>query len=424
MIGNILKFGWRNIWRNTRRTLLTIMAIAIGVITIVFAKAYFNGIMNNATESMIKTELGHIKIADREYVRLERIMPKERLVTGIPGLISSISEIEGISHVVEKLKMNVLLSHGTTNEPGLAIGIHPDDADQTFDLSKAIIEGRYYSEEGLELVIGKGLAEELGAGVNDELLLVTTDINYSTYALPFKVVGIFETGFRYMDKHQLYIPLSKAQEMLDCRGAAHEVVMYIDNPNQSRQIAARIKEMLDRQRPGHNLLVLPWEENDFIKNSVPLTKQIYAKIYGFIMLIVALVILNTMLMTVMERYHEIGIIKALGMKNREISAMIFSEALCIGAIGSLVGGAIGGALAAYTEKTGINVLSMMGEKVWNEMDIPIPFFGQVLYPDFTWDILVSSVIFGLVMALLAVIYPALKSAKMKPVDAFRSQLKV
>ncbi len=424
MIGNILKFGWRNIWRNKRRTLLTVTAIAFGVTSIVFAKAYFNGIMDSAMESMVKTELGHIKIADKEYMRLERIMPKEHLVTGIPTLLKSLSQVEGITHVVEKLKMNVLLSHGSTNEPGLAVGIHPDDADQTFDLSKAIVKGKYYSESGLELIIGKGLAEELDVTVNDELLLVTTDINYSTYALPFKIVGIFETGFRYMDRHQLFIPLSKAQEMLDCPDSAHEVIIFIDSPYNSRQVAARIQDILDRQNPGNSLLIQPWEENDFVKGSIPLYRQVYGKIYGLIMLIVALVILNTMLMTVMERYHEIGVIKALGMKDREISTMILTEAFYIGAIGSLAGGAIGGALAAYTEKTGLNMIAIVGEKIWNEMDIPIPFFGQVLYPDFTWNTLLGSIAFGVIVALIAVIYPAIKSARMKPVEAFRSQLKV
>jgi putative ABC transport system permease protein len=424
MIGNIFKFAWRNIWRNKRRTLITVTAITFGVIVIVFAKAYINGVMNSATESMVKTELGHIKIAHREYIRLERIMPKEHLVDGIPSLTTSLSQVDGTKHIVEKLKMNVLLNHENITEAGLAIGIHPADAEQTLDLSKAIIEGTFYTETGLQLVIGKGLAEELDAKVNDELLLITTDINYSTYALPFKIAGIFETGFKYMDKHQLYFPLSRAQEMLDCPDSAHEVLIFIDNPTHSRRMAAHIQGLLDRRNPGHNLLIQPWEENGFIKSSVPLTKKIYGRIYGLIMLIVALVILNTMLMTVMERYHEIGVIKALGMKNREISLMILSEALYIGVIGSLAGGAIGGALAAYTGNTGINIVAMTSQKIWDEMDIPIPMFGQYLYPEFTWGIVCTSVGFGLIMALLAVIYPAVKSARMKPVEAFRSQLDV
>ena len=424
MMMNILKLGWRNIWRNKRRTLLTIIAIAFGVMSIVFAKAYFQGIMKSGIEAVIKTDIGHIRIADKEYLRLERILPKEHMVTDTDSLRKTIEGAGGVEMVMERLKFNVLLNIDDTNEPALATGVKPDDVNRSLDLEKTLVEGTFYKESTLELIIGKGLAKKLNAKLDDELLLVTTDVNYSTYALPFKIVGIFETGFSHMDKHQIYIPLTKAQELLDCRNAAQEVLVYLDNPEQATPMSAAIESALAAQRPDHTLEIASWEENDFIKGTLPFTKQIYDRIYFLILLIVALVILNTMLMTVMERYHEIGVIKALGMKNREISNMILVESFYIGTIGSLIGGAIGGALAALTEKTGIDIVAMMGEKVWDSMDIPIPFIGKVLYPEFSIQILVSGILFGIVISLVAVIYPARKSAKMKPVEAFRSQLKV
>jgi ABC-type antimicrobial peptide transport system permease subunit len=142
------------------------------------------------------------------------------------------------------------------------------------------------------------------------------------------------------------------------------------------------------------------------------------------MIIVGLVILNTMLMTVMERYHEIGVIKALGFKNREVFLMILVEAFYIGVIGAIIGGALGGPLSAWLETTGIDMVKMMGEGVLEQFDIPIPIFSRVFYPDFTFSILINSVIFGIMVALIAVLYPAIKSVRMSPVEAFRSELKV
>jgi len=424
MFGNISKFGWRNLMRNKRRTFFTILAIAVGVMSLVFARSYIKGIINTANDAMIKTEIGHVKIAHKEYLRLDRIMPKEYLVRDLSSLRTRLEAIPGLVSMNERIKFHVLLSHGNINEPAVAIGFDPIREDRNMELSKTIVEGNYFenSHWGLELVIGKKLAEKMKVTVNDELLLVTTDVNYSTYALPFKVIGIFETGFASMDKHLLYIPLPKAQEMLDCGDAAHEVLVFIEDPAKSWETCEKIENILSQKDPDHSIQVMPWQKNDLIE-LLPTVSGIYDIVIGIIMFIVALVILNTMLMAVMERYHEIGVIKALGFKNREVFGMILVEAFYLGIIGSIIGGISGGTLSALVEKTGIDFNQMTGGMM-EKIDIPVPFFGNIIYPDFTFAILIGSILFGIVVAMIAVLYPAFKSSKMLPVEAFRSELKV
>jgi ABC-type lipoprotein release transport system permease subunit len=424
MFSNIFKFGWRNLTRNRRRTFLTVFAITVGVLSLVFAGSYIRGILNNVVETSIKTQTGHIRIAHEEYLRMERILPKEYLVTGLKQLQQTISTFPGIESIEKRLKFNVLLNHGDVNEAGLAVGIEPNVTDKNMNLSKAIIKGSYFGRNGEkpDLIIGKKLAEKLGVTINDELLLVTTDINYSTYALPFNVSGIFETGYSYMDKHSIYIPLEKAQEMLDCGDAAHEVLIFLNDPDQSRVIAAEIKKSLSKSNQGQGIRVIPWQEDDMIKN-MPTIIAIWDKILLIIMFIVALVILNTMLMSVMERYHEIGVLKALGFKNREVFLMIMVEAFYLGVIGSVIGGILGGTISAIFEKVGFEMTKFAGG-IMDKIDIPMPFFGTVLYPDLTFSILAGSMAFGVIVALAAVLYPAFKSIRMQPVEAFRSELKV
>jgi ABC-type lipoprotein release transport system permease subunit len=424
MFGNIFKFGWRNLKRNKRRTFLTLVAIAVGVMSLIFAKSYIKGIVNNASETTIKTMSGHVRIAHEEYLRLERIFPKEYLVTGLSGLKSDDQGIPEIESVDRRIKFNVLLSHGDVNEVGIAIGIEPAAEDKTMELSKAIVDGKYFgvSEKGLDLIIGKKLAEKLGVTVNDELLLVTTDINYSTYALPFNIAGIFETGFRAMDKHTIYVPLQKAQEMLDCGDGVHEILVFLKDPQMSWAVSEKIDHMLSQNDPGHSISVIPWQKNDLIE-SLPTVMAMFDKVTMIIMFIVALVILNTMLMSVMERFHEIGVIKALGFKNREVIWMILVEAFYIGTIGSVIGGILGGTLSAIIEKIGFDMTALTGGFI-DKIDLPVPFVGKVLYPDFTFTNLVGSMAFGIIVALIAVVYPAFKSARMQPVEAFRSELKV
>ena len=422
MFGNIFKFGWRNFRRNKRRTYLTLTAVAIGVMSIIFAKSYFGGIFNGLVETVIKTQSGHVRIVHKEFLRLERIMPKEHLVTDLNRVKAEISRLPEVELINEQIKFNVLLNHEDINEPAVAFGIDPGKADKNMDLSSTIVKGKYFGDSGSDLIIGKKLAEKLKVTVNDELLLVTTDINYSTYALPFNIAGIYETGFSSLDKHILYIPIQKAQEMLDCGDAAHEILVYLKEKETSGMVCEKIEKIFSETDPAHSFMVIPWQKNDMVE-SMPTFMAIMDVIIGIIMFIVALVILNTMLMAVMERYHEIGVIKALGFKNREVFSMILVEALYIGTIGSVIGGIFGGALSAYLEKTGIDVAQLTNGLI-EKIDLPVPYLGKIIYLDLTLSILVGSLIFGILAALVAVLYPAFKSSRMQPVEAFRSELKV
>ena len=422
MFGNIFKFGWRNLLRNKRRTYLTLTAVAIGVMSIIFAKSYFRGIFNGVIDTVIRTQIGHIRIVHKEYLRLERIMPKEYLVTDLNRVKADISRIPDVELMNEQIKFNVMLNHADANEPAVAFGIDPGKFDKIMDLSSTIVKGKYLDDSGSGLVIGKKLAEKLNVTVNDELLLVTTDINYSTYALPFNIVGTFETGFSSLDKHILYIPIQKAQEMLDCGDAAHEILVYLKEREKSGMVCEKIEKIFSKTNPGHSITIIPWQKSDIVE-SIPAMMAIFDVIIGIIMFVVALVILNTMLMAVMERYHEIGVIKALGFKNSEVFSMILVEALYIGTIGSVIGGIFGGSLSAYLEKTGIDVMQLTGGFI-EKIDIPIPYLDKVMYLDLTLSILVGSLIFGIFTALVAVLYPAVKSSRMQPVEAFRSELKV
>jgi putative ABC transport system permease protein len=410
------------------------MALAVGVMSIVFAKSFVAGIIKNAHESLIKGQTGHIRITHNEYLRLERIMPKEHLVTGMDNAKTAIANTPelGVTVIEERVKFNVLLSHGKDNEPAMAIGINPPQTDKTMELSKTIVEGDYFGDsgsidKGLNLIIGRKLAKKLNVGLHDELLLVTTDINYSTYALPFKISGIFETGFPHLDKHSIYIPLTRAQEMLDCGDSVHEILIYLQDAQQAVATADAIKSIFAEasiSEEARDLAVIPWQKNDIVENAMPMVESIYDKILNIVMLIVALVILNTMLMAVMERYHEIGVLKAMGFKNSEIFSMILTEAFYIGVIGSIIGGIIGAVLISILEITGIDFTRVEGMDIMDKVDIPIPFFSRIFYPDLSLAIFTDALIFGIVIALLAVLYPAFKSARMQPVEAFRSQLKV
>jgi len=424
MFLNILKLGWKNISRNKKRTLFTIVAITVGITMLVFASSYIEGIMDSTAEIAKRMRTGDVKIMTSEYSRLERIMPKEELVLNSEKLSERIRELDEVELVSQMVKFNALISKDELNEPGVIIGGDPETIKIHMGIAEMMISGKYFSKGKKEVMVGRLFAENMGIKVHDELLLVTTDINYSTYALPFSVSGIFNTGYTYLDKHLLFIPIEFGREILDCGNSSHEILIYLKNSDKAAEFASGLKNIIGEGTYGESITALTWEEDEIIGELMPMVKQIWQKILGIILLIVAMVILNTMLMIVMERYQEIGVLKAMGLKSSEVFSMIVTEALFIGTIGSALGVLIGGGFSAWLEKTGINFAKMAGKEMWEKFDMPIALFGNIIYPNLTLEIIASSFFFGLLISVIAVLYPAYKSSKMLPAEAFRSKLKV
>lgn len=368
---------------------------------------------------MIRNETAHVKIASREFLRLERILPKEHLVYDYQNLEESFSSLPGIKSMTERIKFLLVLSHEDNTEACFGVGINPDKEKNYLDLEKYIIRGNYLENFTPEMIIGDNLAQKLGISVGDELLAITSDINYSTYALTFTVIGIFNTGFPFLDDNFFYIPLNKAQELLDCKGATHEILLLLENSDNAPKMAEGIQKIIEEKEMGDVLTAVPWQEHYFIKEYMPMANIMFLSINSIIMMIAALVILNTMLMAVLERTHEIGIIKSMGMKDRTITLMILAESFFIGIIGVAAGGLIGSGLSLYTQKTGINFTKMLSD----QMELPITFMSGVFYPKFSLGILISSVLFALAAAIIAALYPAIKASRLRPVEALRTSLK-
>lgn len=417
MRGRFRHLAWRNIWRNRRRTLLTSLAIAFGVMFLVFIQSYIKGVSESFLENMVRSETGHIRIAKEDYLRLERILPKEHLIFDFMEIEDSIQDVAGIDTLTERIKFLLVLSRYEKSQPCVAVGIDPEKEKKFLDLENYLVEGQYLdSSSSPEMLLGRKLADELGVSIGSELFVATTDINYSLYALTFTVKGIFQTGFDKIDKSLFYIPLESAQTLLDCPGAVHEILLLLKNPDAAIKTARDIEKKLEAE--GHpGITAAPWKTHYFVK-FLSFAKSIRILLLVIVFLIVALVILNTMIMSVMERIHEIGIMKSFGMKEREIRLLFLVESFYIGIIGSLAGGGIGASVSFITQKTGLDFSA-----AFDRIKVPLPFVSSVYYPDFTLYFLINSIVFGVVIALIAALYPAVKGSKMSPVQALRSGLK-
>jgi len=419
----ILLFSWRNILRNRRRTVLTLTAAAIGMLSLVFGKAFIAGTIQAMTEPAIRLGSGHIRLAHPEFLRLERTLPKEHRIAPLSDVLTAIDTLPDIVSRHPMLKFRALAVAGRKNQGAIVTGIDAEADHDDIRLSDFIVKGTFLTHSPDSLVIGKRLAEELEVDIGSELLLVASDINFSTYALPFTVSGIIHIGVSGIDRNGLLIHMKKASELLDCPDSAHEILLFCSDPERAGQLSDTLKQRLLSVK-GLNAEVIPWQDNELMRETLPLISTIWGSILIILMFLVVLVILNTMLMSVMERYHEIGILKALGLKNRDVAAMIFCEAGILGGIGSVIGGFLGTILTLILSVSGIELGGAMNSEIMNQIDVPLSFIGSTLYPLLTPAMIVSSLFLGLAAALTAVLYPAMKSVSMTPADAFRTELKV
>ena len=410
---NALKLALRNVKRHTRRSLLTAMAIAVTVCALIFANSYFRGLIISAYAGFINTEAGHIRIAHKEYVKRERMLPLDRLVNDTPEITSHLQEIHEINTVLPRLKFHVMLNHAGKNEIAIGIGIEPEKEKTRSPVFEQIRSGSANLNTKKAMLIGSGLAEKLRLNVGDSLLVVTRTVYYSQDAMVFGIAGIFHSGLELLDNNNFYINFETAELLLDAKNMASEILIYLDEANQSRIVAKRIEESL---LPTLNeLAVIPWQHHSILKNLIPYVRQVSAILYGIILFIAALVIFNTMLMAVLERTHEMGILMSMGMKGKSLVNLFILEALLIAVIGCLIGGILGCGLSLYVEKVGLDF-----SQIIDNVEFPIPFLQHnKMYPDFSAHALWQSVFLGILTALLATIFPCLKAAHLEPTEALR-----
>jgi len=415
---SISGLAWRNVRRNRRRTILTTTAIAFSTIFLIFAQSYFGGMQESFYKNLIRYEIGHVKISAREFLRLQRILPKQHLVHNNKILEANIKNLIECRSVTSRIKFHLILSHKDKNEPCRGIGIDTEMEKQFLNMEDHIVKGRYLDPSAGEIILGEDLADKLGVGPGGEVLAVTTDINYSTYALTFRVAGIFKTGFSVIDKKYFYIPIKQAQELLDCKGAAHEILILMNDFSRADKASARIDNFFKNKGLDSELTAVSWQDHFMVKTYLPFAQNFIFTLLFIIMIISALVISNTMLMAVMERTHEIGIIKSMGMRDKKIIWMILAESFFIGLIGIGIGGFLGSAISLIFQRTGLDLSPIL-----DKMDLPLPLMSPVLYPKFTITILFFSTVFAMITAVFAAVYPALKASRLAPAEALKSDLK-
>lgn len=411
----LIKLAWRNVQRNKRRTILTMLAVTITVICLTFAQSYFNGVLEGMYNNLIKTEIGHIRIADQRYLSRERMNPLEFAIPNYEQIEQAVALVPGVVRSLPRLKFGVLLEHEGNNQIAIGIGIDPAKEKGQLLILNNIIKGRPIHSDAQEVLLGRGLANKLRLQIGDSLLVIARTIYYSMDAMEFRVAGIFDTGLSALDDKHFYIPLTIAQYLLNAEKSASTILVMIKHPNKAIEIANTINNKLQNNKDISNgIVAVPWQHHSLVRDMVPYMKSVSISLFSIILFIAALVIVNTLLMAVMERTHEIGIMMAMGMKGHFIISLFLIEALIIAVLGGTLGGILGSGISIWTETQGIDVSAAMGN-----IKLSLPVMSTIIHPDFTIQSLIKAFVFGIITALVATIYPCIKALRLEPTEAIQ-----
>ncbi|NIO16968.1 MAG: FtsX-like permease family protein [Deltaproteobacteria bacterium] len=400
------QLGWRNIWRNPRRTMVILTAVIIGVWSMVFLGGLMRGFADQLVRNSIATLTGHIQVHAKGY-------------RDDPAIEHSISDASKLQAVLEstlppganwafRVRVSAVASNARHSSGVVMVGVEPEEEARVSFIGKAVTDGDYL-ESGDEygIIVGAALFEKFETKRGHKLVLMAQDTQKEIASRAFRITGIFRAELEATEKQFVFVTMPAAKEMLKFEGGISEVTIVLPR----RQGAERVAEDLRKKLSRDTYEVHTWRE------LLPLTTAILKMYDGFIIwwflvvfIAMAFGIVNTTLMAVFERVREFGLQKALGMKPLWIVRGVITETACLLFLGMLAGNTLGYLTVYSLARRGIDLTSLSAG---------MEFFGysRIIYPVIHGrDLFVANAVV-LVLGLLVSLYPAVKAARISPVSA-------
>jgi ABC-type lipoprotein release transport system permease subunit len=404
-----LRLAWRNLWRYRRRTWLTVGAMVFSNSLLVFSISLQFGSYDMMINNTLQAFSGHIQVQHEGYLDDPKMRYALSDIVATAGQLRNELALENIS----ARAAGFALASSNDRSYGLQIlGVEPSFEPYVSTIPGLVSQGRYLRDDSYEeIVIGSVLARNLKVGLGDEITYLGSGLDDSFAAGVVKVVGIFETGLPDLDRSMAQISLSYFQDAFAMQQAGHSIAIRADNIDQTSELQQRIQTLLtDRQK----LVVLHWETlQPGLKQAIQADMTSAWFMYIVLIILVAFSVLNTQLMSVLERTREFGTMMALGLNPGNLARLVMTETFMMSCLGLGLGVLVGFLITYYLSFVGFSYPGL--EEMAVKFNLP-----DRMYPSVTFlSILLGPGIVA-IGSLLAAVYPALRLYFLLPIEAMRA----
>lgn len=401
---NVFRMGWRNIWRNRRRTFITAAAIGLGVTSLVFSSAVANGIFDRIVKVATESLTGDAQIHADGY---RATLDEKQFIPDADKVLERVRAVPGVQAASPRVITSGLLSIGSRSRNVKVIGVDIEHEPNVTNWPYRLVSGKY-PHDPVEAMIGLELAQKLEIETGAKIVLTVANVETGeAMAEALRIVGVLSTGDASIDKGTAIISSVRLQRMMGIGKGVHEVVMALDVSTTDRKAI----EKVIAPAKAEGLDVQPWHEiNKMVAGGLQLQSAYLNSFLFIIFFIIAFGIVNTLSMSLAERMKEFGVLRAIGTSPMRLGGMILSEAGWIALVGALPGAVIGLAVTAYFGSSGINLAGTSTYGVnFNDALHPQVDIAEAVY---------ISVVF-IVLTVLVAGFTAWKAARVRPVDAMR-----
>lgn len=405
-----LAYAWRSLWRNRRRTLITLAAIALSIMLV---QAFHNlsvGVYARMIDDGVRAGSGHLAVYRQGYLE-----GREDTLSFPPAdLAAGVQAVPGVARVLPRIYIPALAQSSYDSRGILLVGVDPEPERAVNPFLKDLpADAMLRDLDGRDAVIGRRLLDDLRLAVGRKLVVTAQHRDGTLHSELLRVRGVVSTGIADVDGSLLMVGRERAALLAGMSGEVHELAIILDQADDERRVFPVLADLVR----GHpELDAVSWDEAmPNLANAIKLDYASQKFIFVIILLIVTIGVVNTLLMSVMERLREFGVVLALGSSPTRLRLLVLIEAALLGTAAAAVGCLLGALATWYLVEVGIDLQNFIPET--------LEFGGVVFDPvlraawDFGWMMRIALYVVGL--TLLAALYPAIKAGRTTPVEAMR-----
>lgn len=408
-----IRLGLRNLTRQKRRNITTILIIAFAFFVYLFVESMMDGLTNMSFDNIRNFETGDIQIAHPDYWEEREELPLENLISWDEKLAEMLEQTQDVRGSSPELKFSANLNNGIDEMGVIGMGIVPEDYNQVFDTQAYFIEGSMSALKEQKAVIGDRLAKLMDLKMHDYIILLVRTQEDTFNTIDVEIGGIIRTLNPLVNSGTVLLSLESVQKALNTDHSVTTISLKA-SPGKEEKVLQTVNQNF--QEENLSLKAYSWQESaQSLINYSKMEKQAVAAIMSIVLLIGMVGIINNIVLSSLERKSEIGMMKALGMREWEIVFVFMVEAIGIGLLGGLMGCLLGFIGVSWLVNQGISFVALYGEMAeWAQFGIPImdKIYGIWNYATFGYIFFM-----GILVAILSSIIPAYWAAKKDPVEA-------